>query len=118
MEKEVDLSKEYRTRSGCRARLYEKYGSGKYPIHGAVYEDGEWIIMTWMLSGKYMREDADGRYDLIEVKPRIKRTFWVNVYPEGVVEHETKEHADKIARKYNRLACVKIELDCEEGDGL
>ncbi len=59
-------------------------------------------------------------YDLVEVKPRIKRTYWVNVFntPKGVgFLHVTKADADGY-RNSPRLACVKIEIDCEEGEGL
>lgn len=63
--------------------------------------------------------DRDAALDLIEVKPRIKREVWVNVY-EGVdcwAMHTCKEDADRGAMR-SRLACVKLTIDCEEGEGL
>jgi len=119
MEKEIDITKQYRTREeGYPALVYNTNGGGNYPVHGAVFKDGKWEIQQWTKSGKYLAFEDQSPLDLVEVKPRIKRTLWVNVYPDNVVEHETKEKADKIARKYDRLACVKIEIDCEEGEGL
>jgi hypothetical protein len=52
------------------------------------------------------------------VKPRIKREVWVNVYPHCIGDGmETKELADMKAR-LDRIACVKLIIDCEEGEGL
>jgi hypothetical protein len=57
-------------------------------------------------------------WDIIEVRPRHKRTVWVNVYDETTSgDYETKEEADKNADK-DRIACIKVELDFEEGEGL
>jgi hypothetical protein len=63
-----------------------------------------------------------GPSDLIEVKPRIKREVWVNVYPEtshmySYDVYHTKDAADRHGGK-DRIACVRIEIDCEEGEGL
>ena len=128
MTNEIDINKKYRTRDGREVRIYATEGMGLYPVHGSIFISHEhrdnwsghrfkgWSLECWLADGQHYQGNKE--FDLIEVKPRIKRTFWVNVYPDGVVEHETKEHADKIARKYDRLACVKIEIDCEEGEGL
>jgi len=57
--------------------------------------------------------------DLIEVKPRIQREVWVNVYPGcvGPFIFDCKEAADAQAGE-PRIACVKVIIDCEEGEGL
>jgi hypothetical protein len=57
--------------------------------------------------------------DLIEVKPRIRREVWVNVYPGPIVceLRYTKADADDDAMR-NRIACVRLAIDCEEGEGL
>lgn len=53
-----------------------------------------------------------------EIRPRIKRIGWVNVYPDRTSAIiKDKETADKYATP-GRIACVKIEIDCEEGEGL
>jgi hypothetical protein len=51
-----------------------------------------------------------------EVKPRHKRTVWINVYPDHAAIHPHRQSAD-----YNnvcRLACICVDLDFEEGEGL
>ena len=108
----ISMDKKYRTRVGHEVRIYAVDGYRDYPIHGAIMEDG-WCVHNWTENGK----GALSRYDLIEVKPRIKRTAWLNVYKHHVVEFDTKHMADKLADE-NRLACIKVEIDCEEGEGL
>ena len=113
----VDIQKQYRTKNGCEVRIYSIDGSGKYPIHGAVKLICGWRIETWAINGDASYDDV--RHDLVEVKPRIKRTHWYNVYPnpEDCNIASTKEDADFRASD-NRIACVKVEIDCEEGEGL
>ena len=112
----IDISKKYKTRAGEDVRIYAVDGGGGSPIHGAVYTNDAWRIMLW---------DADGLrlgnmlpdLDLIEVKPRHKRTLWVNVYETTATVYGTREQADDDADS-DRTACIKVELDFEEGEGL
>jgi hypothetical protein len=112
----VDKDKQYRTKSGNEVRIYETNNGGAFPVHGAVLEDGIWMLKSWRSHGCKWHDDKSD-YDLVEIKPRIKRTMWVNVYPDGVVEHETRKSADSVARK-ERIACVKVDFECEKGEGL
>lgn len=67
---------------------------------------------------EYMEVSAEigEQLPLKEVTPRIKRTCWLNLYVNGhTTLHDTKEWADKDT--VLRQACVKIEIDCEEGEG-
>ena len=52
--------------------------------------------------------------DLVEVKPRVKKTMWLSLYPNGVVWFCTED--SKVGD--DCLARVKVEIDCEEGEGL
>ena len=94
--------------------------SEKYPIIALVSitnseeraesfrEDGTW---GW-------NEKEKNKLDLIEVKPRIKRTEWLNVYPLGSTRaYLSKAEADASAG-LRRVACIPIVIDCEEGEGL
>ena len=109
----ISMDKTYRTRVGHEVRIYAVDGYRDYPIHGAIMEDG-WCVHNWTENGK----GALSRYDLIEVKPRIKRTVWLNVYEYPMQSpHVSKETANHLALE-GRLACVKVEIDCEEGEGL
>jgi hypothetical protein len=43
---------------------------------------------------------------------------WLNVYDNEVISlFVVKEKADSMALE-GRIACVKVEIDCEEGEGL
>lgn len=118
----IELGKQYRTRDGCDVRIYAVDGGGRFPVHGAVkLNDGTWRQEEWTPTGSYNGK-KDGHslpndLDLIEVKPRIQREVWLNVYHSGQSAHDTKKDADQYAGR-NRIACVKLVIDCEEGEGL
>jgi len=109
----IDPKKLYRTRDGREVRIYAVDGGGHRPIHGAVRDGREWTAYTWLESGEAALHCAS----LIEVKPRIQREVWVNVYAEYCCIFPSKEHADQVSL-WNRIACVKVVIDCEEGEGL
>jgi len=114
----IEMGKQYRTRNGREVRIYATDGNEIYPVHGAINMGGVWKIETWTLEGRHDRADRRPHdNDLIEGKPRIKRTIWVNLYERGYGVSLTKERADANAVE-DRLACVKVEIDCEEGEGL
>lgn len=112
----ISKDKTYRTRDGREVRIYATDGSGSRPIHGAVNRNNRWVAHTWESNGNYGCYEIDD--DLIEVKPRIKRTVWLNVYEHDVFAYDTKPEADNNVVSFDRLACVKVEIDCEEGEGL
>ena len=111
----IDINKKYRTRDGREVRIYAIDGLDTHSVHGAIYTIDGWLSYTWRKDGSFF-SDMDYADDLIEVRPRIKRTVWLNIYER---EHRftTKEEADRQADR-GRLACVKVEIDCEEGEGL
>lgn len=114
----IKMGKQYRTRDGREVRIYavEPLCGSFHPVHGAVLTSTGWKSTSW---------DADGSYstphyypeDLIEVKPRIKRDVWINVYPDEVHCLDNRFAANFCALN-SRLACIKITIDCEEGEGL
>jgi hypothetical protein len=111
----ISKDKTYRTRGGREVRIYATDGGGDYPVHGSVKTDDGWRPRTWVSNGQVGPFKNDG--DLSEVKPRIKRTVWLNMYENNVHPHSTKEFA-MYCKKDGLLACVKVEIDCEEGEGL
>ena len=115
----IDKSKTYRTRDGREVRIYATDGKGPSSVvHGAVNAGDGWVPHSWFASGMY-RHGYDGT-DLIEVKPRIKREVWVNVYDDeqrACRMYSNKTSADANC-DHNRIACVKLTIDCEEGEGL
>jgi hypothetical protein len=112
----IDKNKTYTTKLGHKVRIYATDAGGQYPVHGAVLIGREWEQERWLSNGSYNLDDVDG-FDLVEVKPRIKLTRWVNVYPECTEMHASRVLADNSAHR-DRIACVEIEIDCERGQGL
>lgn len=118
----ISKDKTYRTRDGREVRIYATDGGCGGAIHGAVDvgspSEPSWIGMQWTEIGMVMGLMGN-RHDLIEVKPRRKRTVWINVYSDTreVSAWPTRIHADKIAA-VNRIACIEVDLDFEEGEGL
>ena len=109
----IDKSKTYRTRDGREVRIYATDGISPAEIHGSVksqYSDG-WHPYVWQADGRHHRDHV---LDLIEVRPRHKRTVWLHVFKNSTV-CATEEPAYNVT---NRLACIKVDLDFEEGEGL
>ena len=101
----IDLNKKYRHIMGYDVELYAIKGDH---VMGAMDCASGWSACSWRLE----------THQLIEIKRRHKRTVWLNVYEDhagGALR--SKEDADLIAG-YNRIACIKIDLDFEEGEGL
>jgi len=117
----IDLNKKYRTKDGCEVRIYAIDGTETTSVHGAIKGENGWFITTWRADGISSFPD----YDLVEVTPRIKRDVWINVYKNYTSSHFAKEFADFHHRVEmlpdalgDRLACIKVEIDCEVGEGL
>jgi hypothetical protein len=114
----IDIKKKYCTRDGREVRIYATDGGGYWPIHGAIQLSGSgWATKTWDKDGNVFNSGA--RDNLIEVRPRHKRTVWINVYSEewDWYTADSKEEADRNASD-DRIACIKVELNFEEGEGL
>jgi hypothetical protein len=111
----IDITKTYRTRGGRPVRIYATDGKGFYPVHGMIDFGECQFIARWTNLGEHEQQT---QYDLIEVKPRIVLEAWFNVYESGIGgAHENKNQADEKA-SHGRLACVKVTIDCEHGEGL
>ena len=109
----ISKDKQYRTRDGREVRIYATDGATSGMVHGAIKESIGWLAYTWDKDGGTYYEHCA----LVEVKPRHKRTVWLNVYPHCVYASETKEKAEK-GLTAGRIACIKFDLDFEEGEGL
>jgi hypothetical protein len=115
----IDITKNYRTRDGREVRIYATDGGGPWKIAGGIKTGSEWTHATW-LEGGVQSFGYQSHLDLIEVRPRIKREVWVNVYGlynDALQISTNKAIADSIAG-CGRLACIPITIDCAEGDGL
>lgn len=114
----IELGKQYRTRDGREVRIYAVDGKDEWSVHGAIKNPNGWHSTIWMADGTWC--EIETPIDLIEVKPRIKRKVWVNVYDDWERPssyYPTKELADFHCSDL-RIACVEIDIDVEEGHGL
>jgi hypothetical protein len=109
----IDIDKTYRTRDGREVRIYAVDGGGMHPVHGSIKTSDGWRSFTWPSDGRIACDENCG--DLIEVKPRIQRTVWLALYP---LDDVWVVSGDCTAVEKGCLACVKVEIDCEEGEGL
>ena len=119
----IDINKKYRTRDGREVRIYATDGGAGSPVMGAVFyttPNGQWWWESarWTEDGRYDYHGRQTNTDLIEVRPRHKRTVWLNVYgrPDDATAYNDKWKADQSVSP--RIACIKVELDFEEGEGL
>ena len=113
----IDKNKTYRTADGREVRIYATDHYGTLCVSGAINSKGDWIPVRWDERGRaYNTPSMD---DLVEVKPRIKRTYWISIYKnfEHLHVHEFREELSS-GNSFDRLACVKVEIDCEIGEGL
>ena len=111
----IDKSKTYRTRDGREVRIYATDGGGPCPVHGAVSGLNFWSTASWSKNGSYkLVYGQENDWDIIEVRPRHKRTVWLHVFKSGSV-CATEETYHVVA---GRIACIKVDLDFAEGDGL
>jgi hypothetical protein len=109
----IDKDRTYRTRDGREVRIYAMNGGGYWPVHGAIQLScSGWVPTSWDNDGNAFNSGI--RDSLIEVRPRHKRTVWLHVFKNGSV-CATEETYYVPA---GRLACIKVELDFEEGEGL
>jgi len=111
----IDKNKTYKTRDGREVRIYATDGRAFYPIHGAILQEHGWQQSCWAVDGLHsISSSGNHSGDLIEVRPRHKRTVWLHVFKNSTV-CATEEAYYEIT---NRIACIKVELDFEEGEGL
>ena len=117
---EIEMGKQYKTRSGRDVRIYAVDGGGGYPVHGSYNIGAGWQPAAWTSNGLFRVGDANGNeLDLVAVKPRIQRTYWVNIYPKKDVENFwDNEQMAREAASATVIARVKVEIDVEEGHGL
>lgn len=117
----IDPKKTYKTRDGREVRIYAVDGDEEMPVHGAILTKHGWKVNSWARDGKWCPNMTDA-VDLIEVKPSIKREVWVNVFKHEDGAEFFECHECKASANLNsgtaRIACVKVVIDVEEGEGL
>ena len=114
----IDINKKYRTRDGREVRIYATDGGNGDTVHGAILEGSLWLVAAWNGEGVYVLPyrvgDTITGLDIIEVRPRHKRTVWLHVFKHTIVAAEEPP----LAAIAGSIACIKVELDFQEGEGL
>lgn len=115
------------TRDGRMVVIYRTDAPGHFCIHGVVmHGDGGWTPATWTSNGSLSPGCTRG-LDLVQPEPpRFRHERWVNVWREGGIGDffDTKQEADEWALRPDgisdpdRIACIRIVIEGQEGDGL
>ena len=115
----ISMDKQYKTRDGREAEVLRIDMNHKHFTVTAIVtnSDGTQSIRSRTSTGlTFLGREHVG--DLVEVKPRIKQNIWLNFYQgKRPCVHLTRKEADNNASS-NRLACIKVPIDCEHGEGL
>ncbi|WP_374633984.1 hypothetical protein [Ferrovibrio sp.] len=112
----LDGSRPVTTRDGCKVVLYCVDAPGEWPVHGRIEEAPG--PSCWRRDGTYQTTETKNNCDLIQAPRRFKYERWVNVYADGSTPiSKTRADADWAASPC-RIACVKVIIEGEEGEGL
>jgi len=109
----IEMGKEYTDDLGQMFTILavKRPGSRALEPQVVAMETGCGVVSLYHADGRGVN-----RPDLMEMKERIKRTIWLNIYHDGANVYYDKCEADESGP--TRFACVSVEIDCEEGEGL
>lgn len=121
----IDLNKKYRTRDGRAVRVLcvDRGDNAKvFPFRVvALVDEGNGFEQVFTFDEFGRSRSSDDPLDLVELPPRIQRKVWVNMYDtkDGFIggAYSSREQADMVTCE-DRLACVELDIDVEEGHGL
>lgn len=97
---------------------------GQCKVSGIRTEgDGFFISYEQDETGCYYKADGSAAYSsLLDIIKPVKRKveFWVNCYGDAydTKPSQTRQQADAITHAYVRTACIHINQEYEEGEGL
>lgn len=119
----IEEGKPYMTKGGLRWCGYSYYAGGDHPIHGAFQlPNGRWQIGAWTKEGKHL---VSSEFDLMPTPRHLVRERWINVYeleetlhPDKYTANADSAEAAAVSPHNKRLACVRVMIECHEGDGL
>ena len=122
MSKPFDPTKPVQTRNGSKARIVP--ADRRHPSHPicalVLYADGTEGVYFYEPDGCSCGPEKS-LFDLVNIPERIQWEGWVNLYDNSKMSpsflYRSKQEADQYASN-GRLACVKITIDCAEGEGL
>ena len=118
MKKQFDPTKPVQTVSGEPVTILTHEREGQFPIVALVGAAQD--VVTYTSNGWYYLTGAPSGKDLVNVPQKHKLRVWVNIYPGDLWRpgcHFSKEIADNRA-SVHRVACICLDLEYEEGEGL
>jgi hypothetical protein len=94
-------------------------GQVAFRYTGRVKLNDQWIATGWDENGRRMFAINNSPNNLAPPpKKKVRVQLWVNVYPGDALHvHKNKVDAESGAG-VNRIACKKIDIEVEEGEGL
>ena len=119
VEKELGVG-QYVTRDGEQAEVFAivdgmLYGRVNHRLgNGSPF----WFGMAWKPDGRARSHTGD---DIgVKVEPRVKATYWLNIYKSGERLCKTWEDAliESSRRQEDVLCRVEIKVDAKVGEGL
>ena len=108
----IDFTKPVQTRDGKPVRVLCTDKAGGHCIVGIVQHDTCDTVRTWTKDGLYWKASVS-KYDLVQAP--VKRSVWLNMYPDRVISYKDKVNADMHAMQ-DRVACIEVHYT--EGEGL
>ena len=120
VEKELGVG-QYVTRDGELAEVFAVIDGMLYGRVNHRLSNGSpfWLGMAWKPDGKSRSHSGD---DIgCEVQPRVKATYWLNIYSSypGQLRKTWEESLIEASRSEEDVLCrVAIKLDAKVGEGL
>jgi hypothetical protein len=112
----LDFNKPIVTRYGRDVVILgTDFAGAEFPVRGYIVGEKPKFLRSWGLDGAYSNRPHE--LDLYNSKPRIQRTVYLNVYDNHTMARPSREKADLFSED-DRRACIKVDIDCEEGEGL
>ena len=81
--------------------------------------NGSWFSREWFASGLYSNAETDHGYNLAPPpKKTVRVQLWINVYADGHHAIHASSESALAGGEHARFACIEIDLEVEEGEGL
>ncbi len=116
--KPLDLTKPVQLRDGRPVRIVCTDADSDHPIIGYIPGVNVNLSYRWRKDGTASRVIVNSGMDLVNAPEPFEREIWANIYGTDAFSIWTnKEGADAYCGP-NRIACVKITIKGNVGDGL
>ena len=109
----IDFNKPVHTRDGKPVRVFCTNLNNLYSIVGAVSTGEHEELESWTKDGLIYNDGMQRSKDLVQTP--VKRSVWLNIYPDRVISYKDKVNADMHAMQ-DRTACIEVHYT--EGEGL